>query len=451
MRRTVLLITFLFVFISSSTIAFSQNSQDEWKVGVARQNITPQYPVWMAGYANRTSPSDGKLHDIWAKAITFEDAKGMRSILVTTDLLSIPKDFSEVVKNKVKLKYGLEKSQIILSCSHTHSGPVIARALKYIYPMNSDDWKVVDKYTNELELNILQLIDESMKSLVPAKIFTQNGIARFQVNRRNNKEAELKTTTELNGPNDYAVPVIKVEGLDKKLIAVIFGYACHPTTLALNKFSGDYPGFAQIELEKLYPGAIAMFFQGAGGDQNPLPRRTIPLAIQYGKQLASTVERVLSEDMIKQDSKLVTKYNEIDLPFDNPLPLNELKVISKKNDYEGRWAQGTIDDFKKNGYLIKSYPFPISYWKLGNQELFVLGGESVIGYSIKLKEIFGNEVFVMSYANDVMGYIPTAIVLEEGGYEGDIAQRVYGLPAKWGKQTESIIIDGIRKLTYQNN
>ena len=57
----------------------------------------------------------------------------------------------------------------------------------------------------------------------------------------------------------------------------------------------------------------------------------------------------------------------------------------------------------------------------------------------------------MSYANDVMGYIPTAIVLEEGGYEGDIAQRVYGLPAKWGKQTESIIIDGIRKLTYQNN
>ena len=165
------------------------------------------------------------------------------------------------IKNKVKIKHGLEKSQVILSSSHTHSGPVISRALKYIYPMNSDDWKVVDKYTRELELNILQLIDESMKSLVPAKIYTQNGIARFQVNRRNNKEAELKTTTELNGPNDYAVPVIKVEGLDKKLIAVIFGYACHPTTLALNKFSGDYPGFAQIELEKLYQELLQCFFK----------------------------------------------------------------------------------------------------------------------------------------------------------------------------------------------
>ena len=73
----VLLILILLIVISSSSILFSQNSSDEWKVGVARQNITPQYPTWMAGYAMRTSPSEGKLHDIWAKAITFGDAKGM--------------------------------------------------------------------------------------------------------------------------------------------------------------------------------------------------------------------------------------------------------------------------------------------------------------------------------------------------------------------------------------
>ena len=96
--------------------------------------------------------------------------------------------------------------------------------------------------------------------------------------------------------------------------------------------------------------------------------------------------------------------------------------------------------------FIKSYPFPIAYWKLGNQELFVLGGETVIAYSLKLKEIFGEQVFVMSYANDVMGYIPSEIVLDEGGYEGDIALRVYGLPAKWDRGIESIIINGVRDL-----
>lgn len=442
-RRIVLLASLFLIFISSSPILLSQNSSDEWKVGVARQNITPQYSVWMAGYASRTSPSEGKLHDLWAKAITLEDAQGKRSVLITADLLSIPKEFSEVIKNKVKLKYGLEKSQVILSCSHTHSGPVLSRALKYIYPMNFDDWRIVDKYTKKLEGKLLQLVDESMKSLIPAKIYTQNGIARFQVNRRNNKEGALQSTTELKGPNDYAVPVIKVEGLDNNLIAVIFGYACHPTTLSINKFSGDYPGFAQIELEKLYPGATAMFFQGAGGDQNPLPRRSMPLAIQYGKQLASTVERVLSEDMVKQESTLETKYNEIDLPFDDPLSLKELQKITKRDDYKGRWAQGMIDVLRKNGYLKDFYPFPIGYWKIGDQQVFVLGGESVIGYSLKLKEIFGDEIFVMSYANDVMGYIPSEVVLAEGGYEGDISQRVYGLPAKWASGIESFIINGI--------
>ena len=445
----VLLILILLIVISSSSILFSQNSSDEWKVGVARQNITPQYPTWMAGYAMRTSPSEGKLHDIWAKAITFEDTNGMRSILITTDLLSISKEFSEPFKNKIKQKYGLEKSQIILNCSHTHSGPVISRALQYIYPMSSSDWSIVDKYTKELEINLLQLVDESMERLVPAKIYTQNGVTRFQVNRRNNKETDLQNTTSLNGPNDYAVPVIKVEGLDNNLIAIIFGYACHPTTLSINKFSGDYPGFAQIELEKLYPGTMAMFFQGAGGDQNPLPRRSIPLAIQYGKQLASSVGRVLSEEMMKQDSKLVTKYSEIDLPFDDPLSLEEFQEVAQGGDYQAKWAQGMIDDLIKKGSLRESYPFPIAYWKLGDQEMFILGGESVIAYSLKLKEIFGEQVFVMSYANDVMGYIPSEIILDEGGYEGDTAQRVYGLPAKWDKSIETLIISGMKNLVNQ--
>ncbi|MDD2475635.1 MAG: neutral/alkaline non-lysosomal ceramidase N-terminal domain-containing protein [Dysgonamonadaceae bacterium] len=451
MKRIALFLSLLFIYISNSTIVFSQSSQDDvWKVGVARHIITPQSPTWMAGYSSRTSPSEGILHDIWAKAITLEDSNGVRSVLVTTDLLSIPKDFSEKIKDKVKQKHQLDKSQVILSCSHTHSGPVVSRALKYIYPMNSDDWSVIDKYTMELEMMLLQLIDESMQNLIPAKIYTQNGTARFQVNRRNNQESALKGTTELNGPNDYAVPVIKVEGLDENLIAVIFGYACHPTTLSINEFSGDYPGFAQIELEKLYPGATAMFFQGSGGDQNPLPRRTIPLAIQYGKQLASTVERILSEDMVKQESKLTTRYNEVDIPFDNPLPMEELREVAKRDDYQGKWAQGMIDDYKRDGYLIKSYPFPLGYWEIGNQKLFVLGGESVIFYTRKLKEIFGEESFVMSYANDVMGYIPSEVVLNEGGYEGDSAQRVYGLPAKWSKKVEPLIINGMSDLVLKN-
>lgn len=439
---------FVILFLGVVFFSFGQTSENNeiWEVGVARKNITPSFPVWMAGYANRTSPSEGKLHDLWAKAIMLKDARGNKSVLITMDLLGIPKDFSDALRQKIEQKYGLDKSQIVLSCSHTHSGPVISRALKYIYPMEARDWKQVDLYTAQLETMLFELVGESMNIMKPARIYTKNGIARFQVNRRNNKEVGLTSTTSLNGPNDYAVPVIKVEGMDKNLIAVIFGYACHPTTLSINEFSGDYAGFAQIELEKSYPGTTAMFFQGAGADQNPLPRRSIPLAIQYGKQLAASVEAVLSDKMNIQNSTLIHKYNEIDLPLGTPLPMEQLQEISKESDYQARWAKGMIDDYKKKGTFIKTYTYPIQYWKIGNQPLFVMGGEVLVSYAIQLKELYGEDIFVMAYANDIVAYIPSAAVIDEGGYEGDISQRVYGLPAKWDKQIEPIIINGLKKL-----
>lgn len=445
-------LVFIILFLGGTLFSFGQtkqeisNGSDIWKVGVARKNITPSTSVWMAGYSSRTSPSEGKLHDLWAKALMLEDAKGNRSLLITMDLLGIPKDFSDDLRERIGREYGLDKSQIALSCSHSHSGPVVSRALKYIYPMEDWDWWKVDQYTSQLGKMLFQLAGESIRNLKPARIYTKNGTARFQVNRRNNRESQLTSVTSLNGPNDYAVPVMKVEGLDKNLIAVIFGYACHPTTLSTNEFSGDYPGFAQIELEKTYPGAVAMFFQGAGADQNPLPRRTLPLAIQYGKQLAASVEAVLSDKMDLQKSVLINKYNEIDLPFDTPLSIPEMQEIAKGTDYQARWAKGMIDEYQMKGAFIKSYPYPIQYWKIGNQSLFIMGGEVLISYATQFKELYGQDIFVMAYTNDIVSYIPSAKVIEEGRYEGDTSQRVYGFPAKWSTQIEPIIIDGYKNL-----
>lgn len=438
---------FLSFFILQLQAVNDNEEKYTWKIGTGRTVITPNEPTWMAGYSSRTSPSEGKLHDLWAKALLLEDARGNRSLLITMDILGVSKDFSDEVRSLINRKYNLNNSQIILSSSHTHSGPVISRALQYIYPMTEQDWKIVDKYTEQLKEKLVELVDQAIKNLQPAHIYTQNGITRFQVNRRNNRENSITPTTELKGPNDYAVPVIKIESPDKQLLAVVFGYACHPTTLSINMFSGDYAGFAQLELEKRYPGVTAMFFQGAGADQNPLPRRTVPLAIQYGKQLAATVERVLSEEMPQQESNLITRYSEIDLLIDDPLPTEELQVIAKGSDYQARWANGIISELKTKGHLIKSYPFPVGYWQIGQQKLFILGGESVIAYSVKLKQTYGEQIFVMSYANDVMGYIPSEVILEEGGYEGDTSQRVYGLPSKWSKSVESKIISELKNIT----
>ncbi|MEO8766053.1 MAG: neutral/alkaline non-lysosomal ceramidase N-terminal domain-containing protein, partial [Ginsengibacter sp.] len=247
-----------------------------WKAGVARVVITPEHSMWMAGYASRDHPSVGKIHDLWAKALAVEDANGKRCILITTDLCAIPKNLSDRIRNQLKINNNLSREQIIINCSHTHSGPVLENSLTNIYPLNETQLKKIKKYTEELEKKIVALAASAFKSLEPVEVFSENGVARFQVNRRNNNEPSLLFQEELKGPNDYAVPVIKVTNRSGNIIAIAFGYACHNTVLNGYDWSGDYAGFAQIELEKMYPGAAALFFQGAGGDQNPLPRRTVP-------------------------------------------------------------------------------------------------------------------------------------------------------------------------------
>ena len=451
MKKTILFSVFasILIFLLFNATSASAGTKG-WRAGVARAAITPKEPIWMAGYAIRDHPSEGVLVDLWAKALALEDAKGEKVVLVTTDLLGIPKKMSDHIRDQIVIKYGLARSQIILSSSHTHTGPVLMDALFNIYQLDAKQSEVIRKYSFNLEKQIVALVGEAIRSMVPAQLSSLNGVTRFQVNRRNNIEATLSKQTDLNGPNDYAVPVLKVADASGNLIAVAFGYACHANVLNFYQFSGDYPGFAQIELEKLHPGVTAMFFQGAGADQNPLPRRTVPIAQQYGRELAAAVDRVLNEDMKKLEPSISTAYSEVNLTFSTPPTKEELMKIEK--EAEGtvqRWATDQLSILRKTGSLLTSSPYPVQIWKLGDQPIMALGGELVVQYSIELKKLFGPEIFVMSYANDVMSYIPSETVLKEGGYEGESSKMASGMPSKWNSDIQVKILEEFEKLAVK--
>lgn len=276
--KSLLIVTILYLLNLPQLLA--QNNQLRgWKAGVSKVVITLQQRLWMAGYAMRNKPSEGIIHDLKAKAIYLEDSCGEKALLVTTDILGFSKVVSDRIRDTLKSKMGLSKAQILLNSSHTHSGPVLSEALTTIYPMNSDQLKNVEHYTEWLIRQIVNLAIEAKLNIEPVKLYSKNGVVRFQVNRRNNQESSLLKLSELKGPNDFAVPVIKIADVKGVIKAIVFGYACHPTVLIEYQWSGDYPGFAQIELEKIYPGTLAMFMQGA--DQNPMPRKTLWLAMQY--------------------------------------------------------------------------------------------------------------------------------------------------------------------------
>ena len=437
------LILFFTIGISPNQLA----AGDGWKAGVAKTNITPENPIWMAGYGGRTEPSQGIIHDIWAKALALEDASGHQAVLVTSDLLGWPKGMSDEIKYQLKKELGLKKEQILLNSSHTHTGPVLLDALYDIYPLDAEELNKIKIYSNELIVKIVDLVRQAFDALEPAEIYSGNGTARFQVNRRNNNESALEEQSELMGPSDPAVPVLKITRPGGELLAIAFGYACHATVLSINKWSGDYPGFAQLQLEKEHPGAIALFFQGAGADQNPLPRRTIPLARQYGRTLAAAVDQVMEEDMQLLQPILTTAYAEIELNLDTPPTLQELtKDYEASSGYLKLWAGRMKEKAEKGEAFQETYPYPLQIWKLGNQSVFALGGELLVGYAIQLKKIFGSNIFVLGYSNDVMGYIPTEKVLLEGRYEGESSQMVYGLPSKWKSGIEDKIFSEIEVL-----
>lgn len=471
MKKIVALVTLNCVLIISQQVnAADKRKMAGWKAGVARVVITPGEQMWMAGYASRDHVAEGKLQDIWAKAIVLQDANGKRCVLITLDLCGIPKDMSDNIRNKLKAKYNLTKAQAIINCSHTHSGPVVSNSLPNLYDLNPEQAQQVKAYSDWLIKQIVLLVGDAIKSLQPADVFSENGFARFQVNRRNNNEAFLLLQSELNGPNDYAVPVIKVADKSGSLIAIAFGYACHNTVLNGYQWSGDYAGFAQIELEKMYPGAVALFFQGAGADQNPLPRRTVPLAKQYGKELAYAVEHVLSKPMLQQPPQLSFSYSEVQLPL-NEVPSNdELELMTKDTvaAYIRRSAAHLLNQIKKGVSPIKSYPYPVQVWKIGNQPVFALGGELVIHYAIELKKLFGPNAFVLGYSNDIMAYIPSAQILRESNdkesgyafydptnhnaiaYEGGLfTQLAYGLPSTWASNIETVILNEAQRLAKQ--
>jgi len=422
-----------------------------WKAGAARVKITLDKLMWMSGYSSRTKPAEGTLIDLWAKALVLEDPDGRRVALVTMDLVGIPRDLSVAVCADVTKKHKLPRECICLAVSHTHTGPVAGNNLKAMYFLDEVQEKLVDDYAKSLHAKLVDVVGAALANLAPADLARGNGHVTLAVNRRNNKEPDvpkLRDQGRLKGPVDHDVPVLSVRDREGKIKAVVFGYACHATVLSFFQWSGDYPGFAQQALEKAHPDAVALFWAGCGADQNPLPRRSVALAEQYGQELAHGVDAVLAAPMTPIGGKLAAAYAEVPLPFaDLPTRDKLVEDSTNRDRYVAARAKHLLRQIEDKGSLAGTYPYPVQAWQVGPDLTFVaLGGEVVVDYSLRLKKELGRDgTWVAGYTNDVMAYIPSLRVLKEGGYEGGGAMVYYGLPTVWGPKVEEVIVGAVHE------
>ncbi len=434
----------LFMLFAPAMVCAEESA---WQAGAAAVDITPTAPMWLAGYASRDHVSEGTIHPLWVKALALQDGQGHRAVIVTSDVLGFPRAMSDRMCARLQKNLGLARADIMLNSSHTHSGPVIQDSLMCMYPLDAAGLEAVRQETARIEDAVVGAGERAFAALRPARLSSGAGVVRFAVNRRNNAEAEVPGLNELKGPVDHSVPVLLAAGEDGAPIAVLFGYACHSTVLAGYQWCGDYPGFAQIEVEKAHPGAVALFAAGCGADINPLPRRSVELARQYGRELAFAVEEALADTMKPLDAALSTRYAETELQL-APAPerAHFEEVAAKAAPYLKNAATEQLRELDAGRPLRGSYPYCVQLWRVGGQSMVALGGEVVVDYAVTIKRMLGREAFVFGFSNDLMSYIPSLRVLKEGGYEGDTSQLEYGMPAKWTEDVEARILGTVRVL-----
>jgi hypothetical protein len=435
-------------------LAAAEPAPVAWKAGVAVRVITPEGPQWMAGYGNRNKPSEGKLTELYVKALALEDPKGGRLVLLTSDLVGVPRSLSVAVAEEVRKRTGLPRERLMLTVSHTHCGPVLRDSLSDMYDMPAELAAKVGPYTDRVRDRMVEVIVRALADLKPAALSVGRGTARFAVNRRKPTPRGVVNDANPAGPVDHDVPVLRVTAPDGKLRAVVFGYACHNTTLQFYRWCGDYAGFAQRYLEEKHPGAAALFWTGCGADANPLPRGKVEQCEKYGRELAAAVESVLAGTMTAVRGDGAARYAEIALPFDK-LPGKEkwaADLLSKQFAVRKR-AERYSKVLREGGKIDDHYDhYPVQVWRLGEQVTWVaLGGEVVVDYGLRLKKELrgGPAVWVTGYANDVMAYVASKRVLAEGGYEADSSMIYYGQPTKWAPEVEEKIVGKVRELVKE--
>ncbi|MFN7997582.1 MAG: neutral/alkaline non-lysosomal ceramidase N-terminal domain-containing protein [Bryobacteraceae bacterium] len=421
----------------------------DYQAGVASLIITPKEPIYLSGYASRKHASEGVLLDLKAKALVVQDKHGQKTAIVTTDLIGLPRSISEPVAARVQKSYGIDRAHLLLNSSHTHTGPLLANNLSLLFELDEHDQDVVNRYSQQLTDDLVNLVGAALQDMAPANLWFGHGAAHFGVNRREPAAKGIVIGVNSAGPTDPDVPVLKVTGADGKLRAVLFGYACHNTTLTGEhyKLSGDYAGFAQRDFEKSHPGATAMFMMLCGADQNPNPRSTVELAEQHGATLAAEIARVVDTSMQPVHGNVRAAFQVTDLDFAHHSRDTYESRLQDKNVFRVRHAKAMLRSYDE-GHPVRHYPYPVQAISFGKSvTVLALGGEVVVDYVLRAKKEYGaKNLMVAGYSNDVMSYIPSLRVLKEGGYEADESMIYYGQPGPYAEDVEDRVFGAIHKV-----
>jgi neutral ceramidase len=453
------LVRVLMSSLSLLLIAFFSPSSapaQDFRAGVAKRDITPEGPIYLSGYGSRNKPSEGIDQPIFVRALAIEDSKGAKGVLVTVELVGMTRELTESIADRLKTELGIDRDHFMMVASHTHNGPAVYGNLIGLFGLSEPDEAKVKRHTEKMTEEIFNAASEALHRLEPVRLTFGHGKAHFAVNRRIFTAKGVEFGANLDGPVDHDVPILRIESPNGDLRAVVFGYACHGTTLRGDYYllGGDWPGYAQKYLELAYPGATALFITGCAGDADPQPRGKIAQTREHGLEMAGAVASVFSHSMNAIHGPWRAAFSRVTLEQGTPPSQEEFKRRLQDPDvHVQKHAQRNLDRLARGEELAKSYAAPIQVWRFGDDlTLVALSGEVVVDYALRLKRELGSEkLWVAAYANDVFAYIPSNRVLIEGGYEAEWSMVYYDFPTRWATTIEDTLIKTVHELYERTN
>jgi neutral ceramidase len=422
----------------------------EWKVGLAAARITPEKPLMLAGYAARNKPFETVADDLFTKVMVFEDARGNRGVVITNDLIGLTSEFVESLHARLQGRTGLRREQVVLNASHTHTGPTLSLNDQPRGTTSPEQAKNTATYTRQLQDKMVELVVTAIADLRPASLSWGVGVAHFAMNRREFTAKGVRLGVNPRGLVDRSVPVLRVDGADGKVRAVLFGYACHNTTLSQTDYfvSPDYAGYAQRVIEENVPGAQAMFVSGCGAAANPYPRGSLAIAREHGAALGREVGRLLDTKLSPVRGPLRCVFSHAELPV-RQTPRAELeKLAATGNVREKASATQRLQALDRGEPQLRHYSAPLSVWQFGDDLTWVaLSGEVVADYVPLIEQAIGPlQLWVSSYSHDYFGYVPSARMLAEGGYETLGLFRANGI---FTPEVETALVGKVTELSRQ--
>ncbi len=414
-------------------------------IGVARVDVTPNYPIRLTGYAARLGPSTGVAQRLWAKALVLgSDRQGPR-VLVTVDNCGVSRLVVDAVATRLAASASLKRENFAVASSHTHSGPMVRGFAENIFvrDLNLEETAAVDHYTAELTDKLEAVVLAALRARAPGALFRGEGRVGFAGNRRT-----------AGGPVDHALPILVAKDAGGRVSAVVANYACHCTTLGsqINQHHGDWAGFAQEFLEQDHPGAVAMITIGCGADSNPSPRGGedfgLALARAHGRALATEAGRLMADTLLPLPKVPLTAMRRFELSFQELPTRAQWEKRSKEEGIVGYHARKNLARLDRGESLPTTLPYSVQAWRFEDGfSMVFLPGEVVVDYALRLKgELGSDRLWITAYANDVPCYIPSKRILAEGGYEAETSLWYYDRPARLAPETEDRIHSAVVEL-----